>query len=114
MEMWLFLKKSSFKNAEVSEGHAGRPYMAAQQRVKEFMHENDLRNRPHALIWLSKVYGIPTGMYACIVWGTKYLRERIQKPVAEKTIMLFKAFSSYEKERKKNLHLPCIQERASQ
>eukprot|EP00983_Pelagomonas_calceolata_P116865 1160359-Pelagomonas_calceolata.AAC.2 len=37
--------------------------------------KNDLKNRPHALIWLSKVYGIPGGMYACQVWGTEYLRE---------------------------------------
>eukprot|EP00983_Pelagomonas_calceolata_P005173 169091-Pelagomonas_calceolata.AAC.1 len=44
--------------------------MAAQQRIKEFVHEHDLRKRPHALIWLSKVYGILAGMYACQVWGT--------------------------------------------
>eukprot|EP00983_Pelagomonas_calceolata_P028975 908532-Pelagomonas_calceolata.AAC.1 len=49
--------------------------MAAQQRIKEFVHEHDVRNRPHALIWLSKVYGVPAGMYACQVWGTDYLRE---------------------------------------
>eukprot|EP00983_Pelagomonas_calceolata_P073262 1152062-Pelagomonas_calceolata.AAC.2 len=49
--------------------------MAAQQRIKEFVHEHDLRNRPHALIWLSKLYGIPAWMYACQVWGTEYLRE---------------------------------------
>eukprot|EP00983_Pelagomonas_calceolata_P050842 1142160-Pelagomonas_calceolata.AAC.1 len=58
---------------KVSEEHAVRPYMAAQQRIKEFVHlhcGNDPRNRPQALIWLSKVYGIPTGM-----WGIKYLRE---------------------------------------
>eukprot|EP00983_Pelagomonas_calceolata_P015603 495628-Pelagomonas_calceolata.AAC.1 len=36
--------------------------MAAQQRIKEFVHEHDLWNRPHALIWLSKVYGTPAGM----------------------------------------------------
>eukprot|EP00983_Pelagomonas_calceolata_P055836 1144321-Pelagomonas_calceolata.AAC.1 len=42
-----------------------------------FVHEHDLRKMPHALIWLSKVYGIPAGMYAyaCQVWGTEYLRE---------------------------------------
>eukprot|EP00983_Pelagomonas_calceolata_P002076 70380-Pelagomonas_calceolata.AAC.1 len=40
-------------NLKVSEEHAVRPYMAAQQRV----------------------YGIPAGMYACQVWGTEYQRE---------------------------------------
>eukprot|EP00983_Pelagomonas_calceolata_P025339 794825-Pelagomonas_calceolata.AAC.1 len=58
-------------NLKASEEHAVRPYMAAQQRIKEFVHEHDLRNRPHALIWLSKVYGIPAGKYACQVWGTE-------------------------------------------
>eukprot|EP00983_Pelagomonas_calceolata_P018498 580150-Pelagomonas_calceolata.AAC.1 len=62
-------------NSKVSEEHAVRPYMAAQQRIKEFVHEHDLSNRPHALIWPSKVYGIPAGMYACQVWGKEYLRE---------------------------------------
>eukprot|EP00983_Pelagomonas_calceolata_P036115 1129575-Pelagomonas_calceolata.AAC.1 len=41
----------------------------------KFVHEHDLRNRSHALIWLSKVYGIAAGMNACQVWGTDYLRE---------------------------------------
>eukprot|EP00983_Pelagomonas_calceolata_P020181 636804-Pelagomonas_calceolata.AAC.1 len=62
-------------NLKVSEEHAVRPYMAAQQRIKEFVHEHDLRNKAHALIWLSNVYGILAGMYACQVWGTEYLRE---------------------------------------
>ena len=62
-------------NLKVSEEFAVRPYMAAQQRIKKFVHEHGLRNKPHALIWLSKVYGIPAGMYACQVWGTEYLRE---------------------------------------
>eukprot|EP00983_Pelagomonas_calceolata_P035803 1120415-Pelagomonas_calceolata.AAC.1 len=62
-------------NLEVSEEHAVRLYMAAQQRIKELVHEHDIRNRPHALILLSKVYGILAGMYACQVWGAEYLRE---------------------------------------
>eukprot|EP00983_Pelagomonas_calceolata_P018603 583424-Pelagomonas_calceolata.AAC.6 len=45
--------------------------MAAQQRMKEFVHEHVLRNRPHALLWLPKAYGILAGMYACQVWGTE-------------------------------------------
>eukprot|EP00983_Pelagomonas_calceolata_P130144 1161664-Pelagomonas_calceolata.AAC.9 len=55
-------------NLKVSEEHAVQPYMAAQRRTEKFVHEFDLRNRPHALLWLSKVYGIPAGMYACQVW----------------------------------------------
>lgn len=62
-------------NLRVAEEHAVRPYMAAQRRISEFAKDHDLRNRPHAMLWLSKVYGVPAGMYACQVWGTEYLRE---------------------------------------
>eukprot|EP00983_Pelagomonas_calceolata_P042968 1138722-Pelagomonas_calceolata.AAC.1 len=54
-----------YMDLKVFEEHAVQFYMAAQQRIKEYMHEHDLRNRPHALIWLSKVYGNPAGMYTC-------------------------------------------------
>eukprot|EP00983_Pelagomonas_calceolata_P119627 1160625-Pelagomonas_calceolata.AAC.1 len=47
----------------LAEEHAVQPYMAAQQRTKKFVHEHDLRSRPQALLWLSKVYGILAGMY---------------------------------------------------
>lgn len=62
-------------NLKVAEEHAVRPYMAAQLRIRKFVDSHGLRNRPHALLWLSKVYGIPAGMYASQVWGTEYLRE---------------------------------------
>jgi len=60
---------------KVAEEHAVRPYMAAQRRISIFAKDHDLRNRPHAMLWLSQVYGIPAGMYACQVWGTEYLKE---------------------------------------
>eukprot|EP00983_Pelagomonas_calceolata_P037600 1136415-Pelagomonas_calceolata.AAC.2 len=65
-------------NLKVSEEHAVRPYMAAQQRipsVKEFVHGHDLMIRPQALIWHSKVHRSPAGMYACQAWGTEHLQE---------------------------------------
>ena len=60
---------------KVAEGHAVQPYMAAQKRIADFAKDHDLKNRPHAMLWLSKVYGIPAGMYASQVWGTEYLSE---------------------------------------
>eukprot|EP00983_Pelagomonas_calceolata_P128106 1161478-Pelagomonas_calceolata.AAC.2 len=32
-------------------------------------------NRPYALLWLSKVCGIPAGIHVFQVWGTEYLQE---------------------------------------
>ena len=51
-------------NPKIAEEHAVRPYMAAQSRFSEFAKSHDLKSRPHAMLWLSKVYGIPAGMYA--------------------------------------------------
>ena len=49
---------------KIAEEHAVRPYMAAQSRISEFAKSHKLKSRPHAMLWLSKVYGIPAGMYA--------------------------------------------------
>ena len=63
-------------NPKIAEEHAVRPYMAAQSRISEFAKSHELKSRPHAMLWLSKVYGsIPAGMYASQVWGTVYLSE---------------------------------------
>ena len=62
-------------NPKIAEEHAVRPYMAAQSRISEFAKSHDLKSRPHAMLWLSKVYGIPAGMCASQVWGTVYLSE---------------------------------------
>ena len=45
------------------------------RRISEFAKSHELKSRPHAMLWLSKVYGIPAGMYASQVWGTVYLSE---------------------------------------
>jgi len=62
-------------NPKIAEEHAVRPYMAAQSRISEFAKIHDLKSRPQAMLWLSKVYGIPARMYASQVWGTVYLSE---------------------------------------
>jgi hypothetical protein len=62
-------------NPKIAEEHAVRPYMAAQSRISEFAKSHNLKSRPHAMLWFSKVYGIPAGMYVSQVWGTVYLSE---------------------------------------
>ena len=42
-------------NPKIAEEHAVRPYMAAQSRISEFAKSHDLKSRPHAMLWLSKV-----------------------------------------------------------
>ena len=42
-------------NPKIAEEHAVRPYMAAQSRISEFAKSHDLKSRPHAMLWLSKI-----------------------------------------------------------
>ena len=62
-------------NPKIAEEHAVRPYIAAQSKNSEFAKSHELKRRPHAMLWLSKVYGIPAGMYASQVRGTVHLSE---------------------------------------
>jgi len=32
-------------------------------------------NKPHTLHWLAKWYAIPAGIYACQVWGTRFMKK---------------------------------------
>ena len=41
---------------KIAEEHVVRPYMAAQSRISEFAKSHDLKSRPHAMLWLSKVF----------------------------------------------------------
>eukprot|EP00983_Pelagomonas_calceolata_P038136 1136685-Pelagomonas_calceolata.AAC.2 len=65
--------------------------MAAQQRIKKCVHEHGLRSRQHALLWLSKVYGIPAGMSVCqalsvgFIIFTRYEREPSEKVASVKS-----------------------------
>ena len=47
-------------NPKIAEEHV-RPYMAAQSRISEFAKSYDLKSRPHAMLWLSKVYVFQLG-----------------------------------------------------
>jgi len=53
----------------------GKARVGCSLFVGKLAFAHGLGSRPHALIWLSKVYAIPAGMYACQIWGTKYLKE---------------------------------------
>jgi hypothetical protein len=42
--------------------HASRPILASAYRVRRFVHEHALADRPHTSLWLAKTYVIPAGM----------------------------------------------------
>ena len=81
-------------NPKIAEEHAVQPYMAALSRISEFAKSYDLKSRPHAMLWLSKVYGIPAGMYASQVWGTVRMRYRDLFQRMFKTLRVFAPSSS--------------------
>ena len=58
-----------------SSEHAAGPFMASAFRVRQFVRENFLTNRPYVSLWLGKTYVVPAGMYAGQVWGTEYIKQ---------------------------------------
>jgi hypothetical protein len=55
--------------------HKTRPFLTSVYRVREFICEHALANRPHTSLWLAKTYVIPTGMYGSNkVWGTGFMQ----------------------------------------
>eukprot|EP00983_Pelagomonas_calceolata_P054069 1143555-Pelagomonas_calceolata.AAC.1 len=59
--------------AESSE-HAAGPLMASAFRVRQFVRENFLANRPYVPLRLGKTYVVPAGTYAGQVWATEYIK----------------------------------------
>jgi len=68
---WTWLR---LLNRATSAEHASRPFLASTYRIRRFVREHALADRPHTCLWLAKTYVIPTGMYGSQVWGTVFLQ----------------------------------------
>jgi hypothetical protein len=55
-----------------SADHASRPFLASANRIRRFVREHALADRPHTSLWLAKTYVILAGMYGSQVWGTVF------------------------------------------
>jgi len=64
----------NFLNMAKSAEHAARPFFASAYRIRRFVREHALADRPHTSLWLAKTYVIPAGMYGSQVWGTGSLQ----------------------------------------
>jgi hypothetical protein len=53
----------------------GGPVMGAAKRVVGMARDLGARRMPHVLLRLFQTYAVPYGMYACQVWGTRFVRE---------------------------------------
>jgi hypothetical protein len=47
--------------------HASRLFLASAYRIRRFVREHTLADRPHTSLWLAKTYAIPAGMYGSMV-----------------------------------------------
>jgi len=61
-------------NIAKSAEHILGPFMAGCHRIRRIAREHHLNDRPHALLWLAKCYAIPASMYACQIWGTRFMK----------------------------------------
>ncbi len=62
-------------NIAKSAEHMLGPFMDGCHRIRQFAREHQLNDRPHALLWLAKCYAIPTSMFACQIWGTRFMKQ---------------------------------------
>ncbi len=62
-------------NIAKSAEHMLGPFMAGCHRIRQFAQEHHLNDRPHALLWLAKCYVIPASMYACQIWGARFMKQ---------------------------------------
>ena len=69
--MWFHKNISMAKSSE----HVTAPFMSATYKIRQFVREQALGDRPPVSLWLGKTYLVPAGMYASQVWGTEYIKE---------------------------------------
>ncbi len=62
-------------NMTASSEHAAIPMLAAAHRIRGFVRDTALCDKPFASLWLAKVYVVPAGIYGCQVWSSGFLRE---------------------------------------
>ena len=63
-----------YKTLAKSAEHAARHFLASAYRIRRFVREHALADRPNTSLWLAKTYVIPAGMYGSQVWGTGFLQ----------------------------------------
>ena len=44
--------------------HVSCPFFASAYRIRKFVHEHALADRPHTSLWLAKMYVIPAGLFS--------------------------------------------------
>mmetsp|Transcript_10496 Transcript_10496/g.28719 ORF Transcript_10496/g.28719 Transcript_10496/m.28719 type:complete len:125 (-) Transcript_10496:337-711(-) len=68
--MWSHKIISMAKSSE----HITGPFMASAYRIRQFVQEHALGDRPDVPLWLGKTYLVPAGMYASQVRGAEYVK----------------------------------------
>ncbi len=53
-----------------SSERAAIPMLAAAHRIRGFVRDVALCDKPFAPLWLAKAYVVPAGMYGCQVWSS--------------------------------------------
>ena len=62
-------------NMTKSVEHTTRPFLTSAYRVRKFIRDHALADRPHTSLWLAKTCFIPASMYDSQVWGTGICRQ---------------------------------------
>eukprot|EP00983_Pelagomonas_calceolata_P116091 1160267-Pelagomonas_calceolata.AAC.6 len=81
----LFTKQ---RNLQATTEYMCAPFLAGCRRIRQFASEHHLTDRPHTMLWLTKAYAPPASMYACQIWGTRFIREGAELDCPLQTVHL--------------------------
>eukprot|EP00983_Pelagomonas_calceolata_P049462 1141528-Pelagomonas_calceolata.AAC.3 len=62
-------------NPQATAEHMCAPFLAGCRRIRRFASEHHLKDRPYTMLWLTKAYALPVSMYACQIWGTRFMKK---------------------------------------
>eukprot|EP00983_Pelagomonas_calceolata_P002091 70808-Pelagomonas_calceolata.AAC.1 len=72
----LFTKQ---RNLQATAEYMCVPFPAGCRQIRQFASEHRLTDRPRTMLsepgWLTKAYALPASMYACQIWGPRFVKE---------------------------------------
>eukprot|EP00983_Pelagomonas_calceolata_P077634 1153943-Pelagomonas_calceolata.AAC.1 len=81
----LFTKQHNF---QVTAEYICTPFLAGCRLIKQFASEHHLTDRPYTMLCLTNAYTLPASMYACQIWGTRFMKEGAEMDCPLQTVHL--------------------------
>eukprot|EP00983_Pelagomonas_calceolata_P016781 528508-Pelagomonas_calceolata.AAC.1 len=83
----LFTKQ---RNPQATAEYMSAPFLSGCRRIRQFASDHRLTDRlpVHTMLWLTKAYALPANMYACQIWGARFMKEGAEVDCPSQTVHL--------------------------